>query len=70
MIATALLPLLAAAASAASVADCPGYKASNVEETESGLTADLTLAGDACDVYGDDIADLKLVVEYQTGKSL
>lgn len=30
---------------------CPGYKASNVRETDSGLTADLTLAGPACNVY-------------------
>lgn len=50
--------------------DCPGYRASNVEETESGLTADLTLAGDACNIYGEDLESLKLVVEYQTGKSL
>lgn len=49
--------------------ECPGYKASNVEKTESGVTADLTLAGGACNVYGEDIENLKLVVEYQTGKS-
>ncbi|KAH5294293.1 alpha/beta-glucosidase agdC [Parastagonospora nodorum] len=49
---------------------CPGYAASNVSRTESGLTADLTLAGTACNVYSDDIKDLKLVVEYQTDKRL
>ena len=32
-------------------AECPGYKAANVEETDSGLTADLTLAGSPCNVY-------------------
>lgn len=48
--------------------DCPGYRASNVEETDSGLTADLTLAGEACNIYGEDIENLKLVVEYQTGE--
>lgn len=63
------LVLLVATASAASVDDCPGYKASNVEETQTGLTADLTLAGEACNVYGDDLRDLKLVVEYQTSES-
>jgi alpha-glucosidase len=47
---------------------CPGYAASNVVKTDSSLTADLTLAGDACNVYSDDIKDLKLVVEYQTSK--
>ena len=49
--------------------DCPGYEASNVEKTDSTITADLTLAGDACNVYSPDIKDLKLVVEYQSSKS-
>ncbi|KAI1074897.1 glycoside hydrolase family 31 protein [Whalleya microplaca] len=49
---------------------CPGYKASNVEETSNGLTADLTLAGEACNVYGTDIEALSLVVEYQTADRL
>lgn len=47
---------------------CPGYAASNVVKTDSSLTADLTLAGEACNVYSDDIKDLKLVVEYQTSR--
>lgn len=55
-------------ARAADVDACPGYTASNVVTTDSTLTADLTLAGDACNVYSDDIKDLKLLVEYQTGK--
>jgi alpha-glucosidase len=50
--------------------NCPGYAASNVVKTDSTLTADLTLAGDACNVYSEDIQDLKLVVEYQTSTSL
>jgi hypothetical protein len=54
----------------AAVDSCPGYTASNVVTTDSGLTADLTLAGAACNAYSDDIKDLKLVVEYQTGKYL
>ena len=52
----------------AAVDSCPGYTASNVVTAESSLTADLTLAGAACNTYSDDIKDLKLVVEYQTGK--
>ncbi|KAI4862569.1 glycoside hydrolase family 31 protein [Hypoxylon rubiginosum] len=44
---------------------CPGYRASNVKTTSNGLTADLTLAGEACNVYGTDIEALSLVVEYQ-----
>jgi alpha-glucosidase len=62
------LALLAATAVAASVEDCPGYKASNVAKTGSGLTADLKLAGDPCDAFGEDIPDLKLLVEHQTGE--
>lgn len=49
--------------------ECPGYAASNVVKTGSSLTADLTLAGPACNVFSTDIKDLKLLVEYQTGKS-
>ncbi|KAI1322869.1 glycoside hydrolase family 31 protein [Xylariaceae sp. FL0255] len=51
---------------AASIDDCPGYTASNVVDSNGQLTADLTLAGTACSIYGTDITDLKLLVEYQT----
>ncbi|KAI2783821.1 glycoside hydrolase family 31 protein [Daldinia loculata] len=44
---------------------CPGYVASNVKNTSNGFTADLTLAGEACNVYGTDIEALSLTVEYQ-----
>lgn len=56
--------------SAASVDDCPGYAATNIVETDTGLTADLNLAGTGCNIYGYDIGALKLLVEYQTGKCL
>jgi alpha-glucosidase len=49
---------------------CPGYKAFNVVETPLGFTADLILAGDACNVYGTDIEALSLVVEYQAADRL
>jgi alpha-glucosidase len=52
-----------------SLAACPGYTASNVQDNGSTVTADLALAGAACNVYGDDIKNLKLQVEYQTGTS-
>jgi alpha-glucosidase len=45
---------------------CPGYTASNVVKTSHGMTADLSLAGTACNVYGTDIDDLKLTVEFQS----
>lgn len=47
--------------------DCPGYALSNVQSQGSSITADLTLAGDGCNIYGNDLTDLKLQVEYQTG---
>lgn len=49
---------------------CPGYIASNVLHTPSGLTADLTLAGPACNVYGTDIERLSLTVDYQSADRL
>jgi hypothetical protein len=59
---------LATAATAASVDSCPGYNAGAILSSRSSLTADLSLAGDACNVYGDDLDNLRLLVEYQTGK--
>ncbi|KAI1174868.1 glycoside hydrolase family 31 protein [Nemania sp. FL0916] len=49
---------------------CPGYTASNVVESPVGLTADLVLAGDPCNVYGTDIEALSLIVEYQAADRL
>lgn len=43
---------------------CPGYKASDVQKTSSGVTATLQLAGQACNAYGTDIESLNLTVEY------
>ncbi|RDW82915.1 glycoside hydrolase family 31 protein [Coleophoma crateriformis] len=48
------------------LASCPGYEASNVKTSSSGLTADLSLAGTACNVYGDDLTNLTLEVVYET----
>ena len=49
------------------LSSCPGYTASDVVKTDSGLTASLSLAGDGCGVYGYDLPDLTLQVQYQTG---
>ena len=49
-------------------ATCPGYTAQNITQSSTGLTAYLKLAGPACNVYGDDLDDLVLNVEYQTSK--
>jgi len=50
--------------------DCPGYRATNVATTANGLTAQLTLAGTPCNVFGNDLEDLTLTVEYQTDNRL
>lgn len=50
-------------------AACPGYQASNVKTQHGAVVgADLTLAGTACNVYGTDLDNLKLEIEYQTGR--
>jgi alpha-glucosidase len=45
---------------------CPGYSASGVAQTSTGFTAELKLAGSACNIYGRDIQYLKLTVNYDT----
>jgi alpha-glucosidase len=49
---------------------CPGYVASQVQTTASGLIANLDLAGEPCRTYGNDIDALQLVVEYQSTQRL
>ena len=49
---------------------CPGYTASSVTRNPLGLTATLTLAGAACNVYGNDIVTLNLTVQYQSADRL
>ena len=38
--------------------------------TAHGYAADLTLAGKPCNLYGNDVADLSLIVEYQSKQRL
>jgi len=52
------------------VNSCPGYKATYVKETGSGLTAELQLAGTACNIYGRDLETLKLQVTYDSSMNL
>ncbi|PWY87723.1 extracellular alpha-glucosidase [Aspergillus heteromorphus CBS 117.55] len=49
---------------------CPGYKASNVQQSTGGFTANLNLAGKPCNVYGTDVDSLTLTVEYQDSDRL
>jgi alpha-glucosidase len=78
-IVTAFLSLLSIAADVARAVDvdpalldaCPGYNATNVKVngSESRLSANLVLAGKPCNVFGNDIEVLDLVVVYETGMS-
>ncbi|KAF2744056.1 glycoside hydrolase family 31 protein [Sporormia fimetaria CBS 119925] len=52
------------------LSQCPGYSASNVVVTNSSLTADLKIRGSKCNVYAEDLEELKLVVEHQTNNRL
>lgn len=45
---------------------CPGYTASAIQRTPYGMTAQLSLAGAACNIYGTDVDFLNLTVEYQS----
>lgn len=59
----------AAALTTRDASTCPGYKASNVKSSGGNIvSADLTLAGAACNVYGTDLDNLVLQVEYETGR--
>ncbi|ESK89121.1 alpha-glucosidase [Moniliophthora roreri MCA 2997] len=47
---------------------CPGYNAVNVSTSANGrsITADLVLAGEPCNIFGNDIETLRLDVSYET----
>ncbi|KAJ9616724.1 hypothetical protein H2200_000443 [Cladophialophora chaetospira] len=65
-----LLPNILDPTAANAQSKCPGYTASGVKTSSTGLTAHLTLNGTACNVYGTDVHDLDLKVEYQTSSRL
>ncbi|KAG0697210.1 glycoside hydrolase family 31 protein [Suillus ampliporus] len=52
------------------VTDCPGYTLGLLQESDIGLTAQLTLAGPACNAFGLDISDLTIEVTYQSQSTL
>jgi hypothetical protein len=68
-IATAATSALQLQQTSGSLSNCPGYSASKVHEDGDTITANLKLAGTACNVYGQDLTDLKLLVQYETGKT-
>ncbi|KAJ5041518.1 uncharacterized protein L3040_005103 [Drepanopeziza brunnea f. sp. 'multigermtubi'] len=75
------LALLASAVSGVAVSEkqytatdardgCPGYVASNIVQTGTGLSASLKLGGTACNVHGTDVPELKLTVNHDTESRL
>lgn len=47
---------------------CPGYNAVNVNTNGTTFTASLVLAGQPCNVFGEDVHDLLLTVVYETSE--
>ncbi|KAF7791040.1 hypothetical protein EIP86_002000 [Pleurotus ostreatoroseus] len=45
---------------------CPGYRATHISSEGTTLNATLVLAGEACNVFGNDIEQLELQVTYET----
>lgn len=75
---TAFLSLIGTAADVARAVEvdpalldaCPGYDATNVKVDGPRLSANLVLAGKPCNLFGNDIKVLDLVVVYETGMSI
>lgn len=76
MLGAAALLLLAARASAKTAGvisteldeACAGYNVSHFLQHGSRIEAQLDLVGAGCGVYGPDVTNLKLFVEYETGE--
>lgn len=68
-VASAIDPSLMRRQSSLPIDQCPGYSASNIQTSEGQVvSADLSLAGTACNTYGTDLDSLVLAVEYINGK--
>ncbi|KAF5391185.1 hypothetical protein D9757_003120 [Collybiopsis confluens] len=52
------------------VSDCPGYSLHTLQESNTGLTAQLSLAGPACNAFGTDYQNLTIQVTYETDTRL
>ncbi|KAF5391184.1 hypothetical protein D9757_003121 [Collybiopsis confluens] len=52
------------------VTNCPGYLLHSLEESNTGLTAQLSLAGAACNAFGIDFENLTIQVTYETDTRL
>ncbi|KAF8629789.1 hypothetical protein AX17_005568 [Amanita inopinata Kibby_2008] len=52
------------------VANCPGYQLKSLTENKKGLTAQLQMAGAACNAFGHDMSALTVEVTYETTSRL
>ncbi|KAF9235080.1 glycoside hydrolase family 31 protein [Melanogaster broomeanus] len=52
------------------VTDCPGYTLGSLTESVYGLTAQLLLAGTACNAFGTDVQNLTIEATYQSQTTL
>ncbi|EIW75810.1 glycoside hydrolase family 31 protein [Coniophora puteana RWD-64-598 SS2] len=52
------------------VTSCPGYTLQDLKQSDTGLTAHLNLAGEACNAFGNDIQNLTVEVTYETQQRL
>ncbi|KAI6138508.1 glycoside hydrolase family 31 protein [Pisolithus tinctorius] len=63
-------PLVSALVYSKNVSHCPGYTLTSLTELQHGLSAQLQLAGPACNAFGSDIANLTLEVTYQSQSTI
>ncbi|KAL5495907.1 hypothetical protein ACEPAI_1371 [Sanghuangporus weigelae] len=52
------------------VSTCPGYILQSLQNTSTGFVAGLTLAGPACNAFGNDVANLTVEVSYESQSRL
>jgi alpha-glucosidase len=52
------------------LSSCAGYQATSVDVLSAGLTVELSMKGEGCGVYGQDLPELRLQVTYETDSRL
>lgn len=57
---------LASPVHSSNVSGCPGYVLGSLKQRSTGLTAQLSLAGPACNAFGRDISKLTVQVTYES----
>ncbi|KAF7966062.1 hypothetical protein HWV62_40232 [Athelia sp. TMB] len=65
-----IIPWFLATKHSLDASSCPGYTVNSLAETYSGLTAQLSLSGSACNAFGRDVVNLTVQVTYETESRL